>query len=92
MPRSGTIQNQIFLRFPQKKAEASALGQLKQLFPDKCQYMKTHLISLQALHETHWIYLVEFNYLPPENFYSGPARRITLPVYFDGSVITPHIR
>jgi len=53
--------------------------------------MHIYTITLEALYDTVWVYLVTYDYFPP-NGSTGPPRRFTVPVYFDGSTITPEIR
>ncbi len=87
-----------------KQAQAAAFSQIEELFTEKnsiknfakqpilSQHLRIHMIALESLYATDWIYLVTFDYFPPEGFYSGPPRHFTVPVYLDGSTITPRIR
>ena len=74
-----------------RKAQEIATAQLQKLLPGQHRWMHISQITLEVLDDSYWIYLVTFDYVPPTP-YSGPARLFTIPVYLDGSIITPHIR
>lgn len=74
-----------------KQAQVAAFEQVKKLHPELHQHMRIYTITLEALLNTGWVYLVSYDYIPPVG-YTGPPRRFTVPVYFDGSTITPVIR
>ena len=74
-----------------KQAQVAAFAQIKKLHPDLHQHMRIYAITLEALYDADWVYLVSYDYIPLTAS-TGPPRRFTVPVYFDGSTITPVIR
>jgi hypothetical protein len=59
--------------------------------PDLHKQMRIYAITLEALYDTDWVYLVTYDYRPLTAS-TGPPRHFTVPVYLDGSTITPVIR
>jgi hypothetical protein len=74
-----------------KQAQAAGFAQIKKLHPDLHKQMRIYAITLEALYDTDWVYLVTYDYRPLTAS-TGPPRHFTVPVYLDGSTITPVIR
>jgi hypothetical protein len=74
-----------------KQAHAIAFAQLKKIIPEQYQWMRIYTVSLESLYDSDWVYLITYEYTPP-TAYSGPMRLFTIPVYLDGTIITPLIR
>ena len=89
-PKWNTAESE-FPPMSPKRAQVAAFAQIKKLHPDLHQHMRIYTITLEALYDTDWVYLVTYHYIPPTPS-TGPRRLFTVPVYFDGSTITPVIR
>ena len=74
-----------------KQAQIAAFEQIKLLLPDLHERMRIQAITLEAYNTDWWVYLVSYDYIPLTGT-TGPPRRFTVPVYFDGSTIKPVIR